>query len=161
MERVILPGMCSYKVLHLDYMRTLVHPLITIYDPMSTIPRNPHLTLCTACSVLPCICLSIYTVSHACVVCIYITSPFTCFLLEAIQSLFQLPHSSTVVTWLTRLNNIHNMIQTSRLSTVHELPVNISYEYVHTITGSQLSSTRNSNFALSLDSTDLIHGSLR
>ena len=37
--------------------------------------------------------------------------PLTCCLLEAIQSLFQLPHSSTVVTQLTRLNKLHNIIQ--------------------------------------------------
>ena len=31
------------------------------------------ISMCTACSVLPCICHSICTVSHACIVCIYIS----------------------------------------------------------------------------------------
>ena len=37
--------------------------------------------------------------------------PFTCCLFETMQSLFQLPHSPTVVTQLTRLSNIHNIMQ--------------------------------------------------
>ena len=37
--------------------------------------------------------------------------PFTCRLLETMQSLFQLPHSPTVVTQLTTLSNIHNILQ--------------------------------------------------
>ena len=37
-EHAILPKMSSYTVLHRDYMRTLVLPLSTIYDPMYTIP---------------------------------------------------------------------------------------------------------------------------
>ena len=45
MEHAILPRMSSYRVLHHDYMRTLVHSLSTIYDPMCTIPCNPHLTV--------------------------------------------------------------------------------------------------------------------
>ena len=44
-ERAILPGMRSYRVLHHDYMRTLVLPLSTIYDPMCTIQCNPHITV--------------------------------------------------------------------------------------------------------------------
>ena len=32
------------------------------------------ISMCTACRVLPCICHSICTVSHACIVCIYITT---------------------------------------------------------------------------------------
>ena len=45
MEHVILSRITSYRVLHHDYMRKLVHPLSTIYDPMCTIPSNPHLTV--------------------------------------------------------------------------------------------------------------------
>ena len=37
--------------------------------------------------------------------------PLTCCRLEAIQSLDQLQQSPTVVTQLTRLNNVHNIIQ--------------------------------------------------
>ena len=44
-ERAILPRMSSYRVLHHDYMCTLVHPLSTIYDPMCTILCYPHLTV--------------------------------------------------------------------------------------------------------------------
>ena len=45
MQRAILPRMSGYTVLHHDYMRTLVHPLRTIYDLMCTISCNPHLTV--------------------------------------------------------------------------------------------------------------------
>ena len=45
MERTILPRVSSYRVLHHDYMRTIVYPLSKIYDPMRTIPCNPHLTV--------------------------------------------------------------------------------------------------------------------
>ena len=45
MEHAILPTMSSFIVLHHDYMRTLVHPLSTIYDPMRPISCNPHLTV--------------------------------------------------------------------------------------------------------------------
>ena len=34
MRHAILPRMSSYRVLHHDYMRTLVHYLSTIYYPM-------------------------------------------------------------------------------------------------------------------------------
>ena len=81
MRHAILPRMSSYRVMHNDYMRTHVHTLNTIYDHMC--PCNPQLTmyyhyqvllrttgLCTAYSVFPCICLSICTVSHACIWCI-------------------------------------------------------------------------------------------
>ena len=44
-ERAILPRMSSYRVLQHDYMRTLVLPLSTIYDPMCTILCNPHITV--------------------------------------------------------------------------------------------------------------------
>ena len=44
-ERAILPGMNSYRVLQYDYMRTLVLPLSTTYDPMCTILCNPHITV--------------------------------------------------------------------------------------------------------------------
>ena len=80
MRHAILPRMSSYRVMHTGYIRTHVHTLNTIYVHMCTIPCDPHITvfyhfmqtngLCTACSVLPCICHSICTVSHACIVCI-------------------------------------------------------------------------------------------
>ena len=80
MRHAILPRMSSYRVMHTDYIHTHVHTLNTIYVHMCTIPCNPHTTefyhfmqtngLCAACSVLPCICHSICTVSHACIVCI-------------------------------------------------------------------------------------------
>ena len=80
MRHAILPRMSSYRVMHTDYIHTHVHTLNTIYVHMCTIPCNPRITvfylfmqtngLCTACSVLPCICHSICTVSHACIVCI-------------------------------------------------------------------------------------------
>ena len=44
-EHVILPRMSRYRVLQYDYMRTLVLPLSTIYDPMCTILCNPHITV--------------------------------------------------------------------------------------------------------------------
>ena len=44
-ERTILPRISSYRVLHRDYMRTLVLPLSTIYDPMCTILCNPRITV--------------------------------------------------------------------------------------------------------------------
>ena len=91
MRHAILPRMSSYRVMHTDYIHTHVHTLNTNYVHMCTIPCNPHLTIyrhfrrlscrqiaCTACSVLPCICHSIRTVSHACIVCIYITTNVSC-----------------------------------------------------------------------------------
>ena len=45
------------------------------------------ISMCTACSVLPCICHSICTVSHACIVCIYITTAHAQILLPT-QTLF-------------------------------------------------------------------------
>ena len=44
-ERAILPRMSSYTVLQYAYMRTLVLPLSTIYDPMCTILCNPRITV--------------------------------------------------------------------------------------------------------------------
>ena len=83
MEHTILPRMSNYRVMHTDYIRTHGHTLDTIYvhvhDPVQS-PHNGILSLekilmqannlCTAWSVLPCICNSICTVSHACIVCI-------------------------------------------------------------------------------------------
>ena len=44
-ESEILPRMSSYRVLQYDYMRTLVLPLSTIYDPVFTILCNPHIAV--------------------------------------------------------------------------------------------------------------------
>ena len=44
MEHAIIPKM-SNRVPHHAYMRTHVHPLKTIYDPMSKIPCNPPLSV--------------------------------------------------------------------------------------------------------------------
>ena len=45
MEYAILPRMSSYRVTHHEHMRTLVDSLSAIYDPMCTIPCNPHSTV--------------------------------------------------------------------------------------------------------------------
>ena len=41
MEHAILPRMSTYRVLHHDCIRTHLHPLSTICDPICTIPCNP------------------------------------------------------------------------------------------------------------------------
>ena len=35
----------SYRALHIEYIRTDVHTLDTIYLPMCIIPYNPHLSV--------------------------------------------------------------------------------------------------------------------
>ena len=86
-ERAILPRMSSYRVMHHDYMLTFVHPVSTIYDYMCTIPsaipskrwtntlEHPHADNQHVHSLrCPPICHSMCTDSHACIVCIYITT---------------------------------------------------------------------------------------
>ena len=51
-ERAILPRMSSYRVLHHDYMRTVVYPLSI--DPMCTILCYPHLTVDLHFRTFPC-----------------------------------------------------------------------------------------------------------
>ena len=54
MEHAILPRMTIYRVLHHDYMRTHVHPLSTIYDPVCKIPGNLHITVEQHFRTFPC-----------------------------------------------------------------------------------------------------------